>query len=350
MLTGTGRALLGSGRGLLPISEDFTTQGDGAMSGSWTAPGWTIASGRAVFTPTFGAELLTDPGLEAAYASGTCGTLTKGGSPTVAESADVHGGSKAQAFTGVAGGNSLDYPAVTPTKHSLYQFSAWGKYPGGAGSSVAIRLIQSSSVLGAEQAVNYVITPASYAQFKVSLLANSTNNLTPRIAREDSGAFHPIILDDGSLKAITNSPFALRNGGRANVNARVTPPGNYAAFIDGTWFGLVARADVASTPTNYIMAVIHQRQNGAGSNLGLVSLFKRVGETYTNLVVDTLITLVNGGQLEIRCNGTTVSVWYNSLQVGSNQTVSDAELINNTYYGMYSAGGNFAQSFFLDPA
>ena len=83
-----------------------------------------------------------------------------------------------------------------------------------------------------------------------------------------------------------------------------------------------------------------------------VKLDKIVGGVVTNLI-DTW-TNVNGSGypqsgsarqpvsnswLELRCSGTSVSVWQFDLQVGTTQTVSDAAILAANYFGVYSSEG-----------
>src|SRR3990167_3969201 len=125
-----------------PIASDSFAGSDGSMTGrltdglgqaesggaglAWETPGntWTIASNAAVNTPTQGAEMFTDPGLEGNYTAGLNDNLTKIGSPIVSQSADVHGGSKAQEFTGVAANDRIQQ-AQTLIVGTWYRASCW---------------------------------------------------------------------------------------------------------------------------------------------------------------------------------------------------------------------------------
>jgi len=96
----------------LPLEFDFTAMSDGFLPSVFTGTTWAISTGKAINTPTLGAELLTDPGLEGTYTAGKANALTKTGLPTLTESADAHGGSKAQEFTGAAITNAVYWAAV----------------------------------------------------------------------------------------------------------------------------------------------------------------------------------------------------------------------------------------------
>lgn len=327
------------------IFEDTFNRADGALANGWTNNTWTIASNKAINVPTLGAELLTDPGLEANYTAGKCDTLSKTGLPVLAQSADSHGGTKAQQFTAVANGNLVKWPVVIPTKHKWYSFKVWGKRTAGTSLTGVIYISQTGGLPFNTPASSF--GSGTYTQEVVSLLATSTNTLDlPALAEQGSSGFSTYISDDGSLKAITDGDvYALRDVSQANVAVKVMPPGVWSSFADSTYFGVVVRADALANPSNYIVAFLKRRQNS--STQGTISLFKRVGETYTLLISNMVVTLANNAYLEIRANGSTVSLWYNNIQVGTNQTVSDGAILNNTIHGLASAGSNTVDDFII---
>jgi hypothetical protein len=331
------------GGSILPFTIDFTALPDGALPAPLGGATWAVVSGAAVNTPSLSLdELLTDPGLEANYTDGKCDTLTKSGTPTLAQSADVHGGAKAQEYTSTAAGNRLSWPVLAGVAHTWYQFSAWRKKTT-SGNDSYIQLIQSGGMPSATVASG--ILSVSYAQNKTSLLSTSTNNLTARPAYDSStGPFATVRVDDGSLKAITSDPAVTFPATSADVIIKIKPPGAHADFVDDTVLGLRVRASSQSAPTNYIAAAMRRRETG--STQAYVSLFKRVGNTYTELITNTLVTLVSTAWLEVRTSGATVSLWYNNTQVGTDQTVSDVELLTNTYHTFFSTGGNKITGFF----
>lgn len=336
----------GGNNTLLPLTLDFSQYANGGIPSPLQGSTWAIVSGKAVNTPTLGAELLTDPGLEATYTAGLCDTLTKAGGPTLAQSADVHGGSKAQEFTAAAGGNSLNWANATPTAHTWYQFSLWCKRTAGTQTGTLMQINQTGGIPNAAPSSQDIIS-ATYKQYAVSILSPTTAAINPRALFQNGGApFDTIIIDDGSLKPITTaSPFATVPATQADVVIKIMPPGTYAGFADACWMGIMLRMDSATAPTNYIMASIRPRQ--AGTTLGVANLIKRVGATYTTLISDSIITIAASAWLEVRASGSTISLWYNGTQVGTDQTVSDAGILNNSVHGMYSTGGNAVDRFLL---
>ena len=98
--------------------------------------------------------------------------------------------------------------------------------------------------------------------------------------------------------------------------------------------GVVANADTTA-PTNYL----HAYYNGTQ-----IRLDKIVAGSPTNLVSSTLSFVANAS-IEIRRTATaTFQVWYNGVQVGSNQTVNDAAIQSGRYFGINSgnSGNLFA--------
>jgi hypothetical protein len=74
---------------------------------------------------------------------------------------------------------------------------------------------------------------------------------------------------------------------------------------------------------------------------------KKVGSTYTRILDNTNVVIVSDAWLEARVDGTTLQVYYNDAQIGSDITVSDAELLSGKCHGMFSSGDNKFKSFFL---
>jgi hypothetical protein len=332
--------LLG-GNGFPTVNEDFTRE-NGTLGNGWNGSTWSIVNNAAVNSPTLGAELLTDPGLEGTYTSGTNVNLTKTGSPTVSQSADAHGGSKAQQFTATAFNNRLNYPTAAGIARQWYQFSIWGKRTAGSTNTARARVFQSNALPA--NTLDMAIIDAAYTQKKMSILSTTTDSLFRYAAIEtDSSGFSTVIVDDGSFKAITfSSLFAMRPLSSANgfVKQKIT-------FVDDTFIGPVARGDAETSPTNFIVTLVQRHPTYAATGLLVVYLLKKVGSTYTVLISGSGITEVAGAWLELRFSGSSVSVWYNNVQVDTTKTVSDAELLSNGYHGMFSSGDNIVTDFFM---
>lgn len=96
---------------------------------------------------------------------------------------------------------------------------------------------------------------------------------------------------------------------------------------DGTQAGLVLNVDDPDNPANFLLAYLSGKDS--------VFLVKCVGGVYTTLVA-AAVTYAAGNVLKVVKIGTSVSVFYNDLAVGTLQTVSDADIISNLNAGLFS--------------
>lgn len=302
---------------------------------SWTGTTWAVdGNGRAYNTPTLGSELGTDPGLEAAYSAGLCGTLSKGGSPTVAESADVHGGSKAQEFTATATTDRV-FRTFTVAANKWISASIYGKRPAGATGTANFRLSNSGG-----STHNNPITTAAYTQLVNTLRTVSggagTTIVYPAIDT-GSSSFDTVVLDDYSLTEITPATMYATVDG---LNNYLNVTGRFHAITNTTSAGIVGWLDDAANPQNLLKAY---REGNA------LKLDKYVGGTPTNLITIGSAFVVEE-RIEIRRpSGNIFQLWFNDRQLGTDQTVSDAGIISNTRYGLFSTySGNLFTEFTLD--
>jgi hypothetical protein len=133
-------------------------------------------------------------------------------------------------------------------------------------------------------------------------------------------------IDNVTKKLLTlNTLFNTVNVSTSNVVASVK-----INMTSGTVAGLVLNLDSSSSPNNFIVAY-HD-----GTNL---HLDKSVGGTYTSLI-NTSNTYVADAILQVTTtrsgDNLLVDVKYNGSTVGTQQTVADAGIINNTNIGLFS--------------
>lgn len=102
----------------------------------------------------------------------------------------------------------------------------------------------------------------------------------------------------------------------------------------GRQCGIVLRADSASNPMNFILAVFTGANLGAGATV--IHIYKCVGGTYTLLGSITNATYAAGGALRGIVDGTALQVYYNNNLLLST-TVSDAGIVNNTMAGVFAS-------------
>jgi hypothetical protein len=144
-------------------------------------------------------------------------------------------------------------------------------------------------------------------------------------------------VDNATVKSISLlATLATVTGSTNNQTAAA----KIFALTSGTQAGVVANLDSASTPANFLLAY-HDGTN--------VKLDKCVAGVYTNLI-STAVAFSSTAQIEIRRpSGNTFQLWYNGSQRGTDQTVNDANIINNVHYGLFSTyGGNLFSEFSLN--
>lgn len=334
---------LGGGGSILPLTIDFSTLDDGALPAPFVGSTWSIVSGKAVNNPTLGTELLTDPGLEAAYAAGKCGTLTLNGVPTLADdTVTMHGGAHAQQFTAAAFNNRLNFPTIAGVIGRWVQFSGWAKQTVGTTGTVQMRLDQSLMLPAASAPANIYGTGGAYTLFKSAGVNTETANMFPYALIESNAAGDTVIGDDYSLKAITESSlYALLPATQANVIGKVMPD----AFADATPIGIIIGADAQTSPANLMMAVFARHTNAP--TIGDVYLIKKVAGFWTPVLTLQTVTIAANAWFEVRRSGSTVKVYYNNVQVSTDQTVSDAAIVAGAFHGSHSAGGNALKQVFF---
>lgn len=323
----------------LPYSVDFSLGSMGRLVGST----WSIVGGKAVNTPTLsGTELLTDPGLEGTYTSGQNAAIFDSSTPTYEQSADVHGGSKAQQVIMDAALKGVYWVAPAGVAGQWVQFSVWTKRTAGASAYAVTRLFATGGLPGSS--IYSLISEAAYTQKKMSMILTGTATpLCHGLYLITGTDYDTIIFDDGSLQTINLATLtSLVDSKKTNVTVKALPD---TAQVDSTQHGLVLRADAASSPTNAIFITFQQHSYTATSRI--ISAIKKVGNTYSSILAETTKTFDANSLLEARVTDTTLSVWYGGVQVGTNITVSDAELQSGTYCGLFSAGGNTLKSFFV---
>lgn len=290
-------------------------------------------------TPTLGAELLADPGLEGTYTAGKVAALTKDGSPTLAQSADVHGGAKAQEYTGAATSDGLRY-IFTAAANTFYRCSVWGKRTAGENSLTRLNTFQS----GASVAVrSQMWTDATYVQKIITPLAISAGSFSFYGVFESAGAAHDtIIIDDFSVKAIS-LPSCFRSFRTADALTTIVKA--KVSSISGNMIGVAANVDSSSNPLNFVLALVLVE-----TAVARALLYQCSNGVFT-LKQNTVITYAADAQVEIRHTAsTTYQIWYNGVQVGTDQTISDAAINTNTLYAQFSVyEGNTFSSFEVVP-
>lgn len=322
----------------LPYTFDPSALDDGALPSPWEHTTYIISGGKIFNIPTLEGELLSDTGLETAYDAGLCGSLTKTGSPTLAdETSDVHGGSHAQEFTGVAVNNNV-YKSLTPTANRWVIGKAWAKRTAGSGGTVQLRMYQNGGLnSGQGPTFPVALTDAAWTEKEISFFTKTTGLLFHYPAYEsNSSGFDTVRVDDVSEKYMTLADgFATVETGQANVaiKLRLTHPSG--AMVQGG----VARLDSKTNPQNYILAWIQRHYTDSSWLYGSIAEVSSgvmtilLDQTYIGAISDaTLVTK----DVELRVNGADASLWYDGTQKGATVTTS---ILTGTRHGLFGVGG-----------
>jgi len=288
-------------------------EANGGAGLAWTGATWTVAAGAVTNAPTQGAEELTDPGLEGTYTAGLNANLTKTGTPTVAESADVHGGSKAQEFTATANQDRLTQSVVV-TDETWHIATLWAKRTAGAAGTV--KLVVNA---GVSTIVGPALSDAAYTQKVMTFRSETVSNSFIPVYQIGGTPFDTIIVDDISLTPLTlSSLFRSLVVSTADVVADVA-----VTLTAGTQAGLVVNLDSAASPANFIIIYID------GTNC---KADECVAGVYTSKI-SAAVTYVAGAVLRVVRDGTALRVFYNNIAVGSLQTMSSN---TGTLHGLFS--------------
>lgn len=311
-------------------SVDFSTLADGSLPSEFTGATWTISSGVAVNTPTLGEELFTNPGAEGEYTDGLAPNWNAVGVGTASEEGTIiHGGSAAQKFVGGGSANiGVSHASGTVTAGNWYVFDGWFR-----ASAIGLMQVVNNRITNIQTYLPY--TADAYVQTKQDAAAASTGaaTFTMRIGVAVEGTFYA---DDISLKQITKSELVTARTYKATdfiCAASINAPAGGA--------GLVVCLDSITNPTSYFRAMIAGRR---------INIIKSVSGTETLLQKVDMDNLSDHELLEIRKVGTSFSVYYGGIQVGTTATVSDPEILANRLVGMWSCNNEaYYNSFSIRP-
>jgi hypothetical protein len=309
-----------------PINGKATETG----SKTWTAgAGWKIQSNYARNSPTLGSDLLTNGDAEGTYISGVAPSWSyvRG---TASESADAHTGIAAQQITNPAGNTGLvSSSTFAQTNGAWYLADVWAKTQAGSGGLASFAYPE--KVLGSGTAA------AAGAGWTETFIGGrstedfSGNSLSLFAVSDAVANTNGVKFDSLTVKEVTlSSAIASIDSGisnRVRVNARVLNSSTARTPV-----GIVACLDSTSNPQNFLIAYI----NGTGNRLWLE---KCVGGVYTTLISAATISYGSNRDLSIEKDGETVRVYYYGAKIGTDQTVSDAGIINNTRHGIFSIDG-----------
>ncbi len=142
-------------------------------------------------------------------------------------------------------------------------------------------------------------------------------------------------VDNVSYKPLTlSSLFSTVSTSDADVIADVN-----ITVTAGTQAGLVLNLDNTSSPANFIIVYTNGTQ---------IRVDEVVNGVYTNK--QTTSSTFTSGNLRVIKDGTKYRVYYNNVLVGTEQTITDESIINNTNHGLFSTyEGNSFDNFTIWP-
>lgn len=280
----------------------------------WTGATWTLdGSGRAYNTPTLGAELLTNGN----FASWS--------------------GDNPVGWTLSSTENAANFVTEVSEQARIVADSFWGirQSVTAVGGWYQFGLDVNAIVVNTVRIDSSGVAVTSYSSTGNKLATARFPGTYFGIYRGSSGVCD-FTVDNVSVKALTLSTTLATVTGTANDQ---TAAAKIHTLTTGTQAGVVSLLNSVSSPTNFLIAY-HDGTN--------VKLDKCVAGTYTSLI-STAVAFSSNAPIEIRRpSGNTFQLWYNGVQRGTDQTVSDAGIINNLRYGLFSTyAGNLFSEFSL---
>ncbi len=289
---------------LLPIFSKskvgtFSDNFSAGLSSRWqfTNSAWAGSGGAAICTPTLGAELF----LNGTFATDT--NWTKGTGWTIS-------GGTGNKAAGTAGTISQTVTSANNWNRIQFDLTVTASTFAGVHGS-ATNLGKAFSTSG----TNIVSTR----------YANNTALGIRGVTSTSAGS-----IDNASAKQITISDMMATISGlknSANISASVT-------IGQGTPAGVVGWLDSYTSPANYILCF----HNGE-----TLTLIKVVAGVITSLI-NTAATYAAGAEIKMKGlrSGANllVTAYYNGVQIGTQQTVSDAGIVDNTRHGIFSSNEN----------
>jgi len=316
--------------GLPTGGEDYAFFGDGfgvdgALGSDWTGPTWTVAGGKVTNTPALGAERLSNVEFTAdltGWGAGDGATITRRDyavSPNIAPT----GGSDNYGIEVQSGGNinSNGLQNAATVAGNWYRFSARTYSPSSNTGTVAAGL-GSSNIIGM---VGYYRIPSEDSwQTLVMAGRASSGSCGVQLRCVSATVGDKAHLDATSTKEIQLADtFATIGNCKSDIDISVKITRSTRASA-----GLVLCLDNARAPINFVVVYLDP---GTG-----LTVDKCVNGTYTNVLPSTPIAYSAGAVLRVVKSGTSITMYYNGLQVGVPQSVSDNTIISNTRHGMFS--------------
>lgn len=266
---------------------------------------WSVSAGKAINTPTPGANLFSAGDMETG--SPPTGWTATGGS-SLAASATAYAGSQALEITrGSTNASALG--ATTAIATGVYETKA-------AYRTIDATYCYVSIDNFGDLAANFT---TSYVQNALrTILVGSNPAFRIYI---DGAAGVKVLVDSAEIKSITlSSVLSLTNAACADVMAGVAITRNplYACGLALNW-------DSSTSPANGVVVQLISNK---------IQVVKCVAGVWSQ-VSSTTYTYSAGARLVVAKNGTEYRTYYNNVLVKSD-TISDAGILTGTYHGLFS--------------
>ena len=318
--------LLSNDRLHLPFIFNPSGKLNGKLPFPWKSSTFTVNNNKIINTPTEGSNLILDGNMELAGVanwanSATPTTKLKNTVSPLYDTQDLH------LITDAADFEGAQQTAVAT--NTWYAFG--GSYRVVSGSGY---LIFGTGLGNIFSAIN--VSQSTKTDSRVAHLNLPTANITaylwglsPTEIYYDNIFISPLF----SLRCFVTSPTQ-----------------NIIVKIPVTLFNSQA-ATFGSNPAGVSLNWDSLEQNGVDCYITnfngntRINLVKWLNGSPTS-VLDQIITYGAGNFVEVRKSGTTYQVFYNSIQIGTNQTISDAAIISNKRMGIFNVGGGSTQGAF----
>jgi hypothetical protein len=307
----------------LPYSIDFSTLSDGAIPTNWVGSTFTISGGKLINAPTDGGTLIANGDMETGnpptgYAAGSSAILA-----SVADEHTGGAGTKSLSITNGAASSGYATKNIDIVIGDFLVMKAWAKYVNANSASMRMQGRSGSFATFAQSDD----PTAAWAEYAITGAPTQTD-IWARVGNNDSTLGRESRFDNIYVAKLTKSDL-IAYYNHAFVNVGVVKAGLTTKW--GQYCGVVGWWDKVN-PFQSCLVARH--------NLKQAMLSKYVGATRTDLIPLTNITYSAGAVLEIRRpSGNTFQLWYNGAQIGTDQTVSDPEIINNQYFGLLDTWG-----------
>jgi hypothetical protein len=275
-------------------------------------------------TPTLGAELLVNPGFEGTYDTEAVGidiapdwnmsNLDTGTDTAAKELTTIHGGSASQKFACDAASEGVVSAANCFTSIGWYQIEYWSH------KTATVRAFDANGDIQASPAGASGIWERAIGTGRL-VVANS-----PIYIRTTAAGAATIYLDDASVKLITLASMLVSVGTRA---------GRDGTYICTPTVAAESQAGMAVAylgATDFVLAVVNRALTTTTAKL-----LKYISGTWTQVITGS-ITYGATKQLKVVISGTSYSLYYDNVQVGTTQTI--ANTLGEGVYAFNALAGN----------